>query len=267
MSKHWYNNGTRQMLVEECPEGFTLGKLPMSDETKKKLSLAHKGKTPHNKGVPCSLDTKKKITNSLKLRWEEGIYSNRKKRPPTTQETIEKIKASRGEYHHSEATKQKIGNSNRGKPKRKLSESEQKKRQEAIYKTHKRNNSFNISSDEMRYYEYLKNLYGEDNVIHQYFDKERYPFHCDFYIKSEDLFIELNLHWTHGGMPFNEENPECVAQLKSWEDKAKNSDFYKRAILTWTDLDVRKIKTAKNSGINYKMFYHKEELLNESIAT
>ena len=30
---------------------------------------------------------------------------------------------------------------------------------------------------------------------------DRYPFACDFYISSLDLFIECNYHWTHGGKP------------------------------------------------------------------
>ena len=31
---------------------------------------------------------------------------------------------------------------------------------------------------------------------------DRYPFACDFYISSLDLFIECNYHWTHGGKPY-----------------------------------------------------------------
>lgn len=50
----------------------------------------------------------------------------------------------------------------------------------------------------MQYKTELESLYGSDNVISQYQDK-RYKnpktgvlFNCDFYIPSEDLFIELN---------------------------------------------------------------------------
>lgn len=38
----------------------------VSDETRKKLSEAHKGITPWNKGIKCSEETKKKISNTKK---------------------------------------------------------------------------------------------------------------------------------------------------------------------------------------------------------
>jgi len=31
---------------------------------------------------------------------------------------------------------------------------------------------------------------------------------CDFYIPSEDLFIELNRHWSHGGHFYDPNNIE-----------------------------------------------------------
>lgn len=38
MGKHWYTNGTIQVQAEECPEGFRPGRLPVSEETRKKHS-------------------------------------------------------------------------------------------------------------------------------------------------------------------------------------------------------------------------------------
>lgn len=38
-------------------------------------------------------------------------------------------------------------------------------------------------------YEELCSIYGKDNIIRQY-KSNVYPFHCDFYIQSEDLYIE-----------------------------------------------------------------------------
>ena len=72
-----------------------------------------------------------------------------------------------------------------------------KQSQETIIKrfdTMKKNNSFNKSKEEEKYYSYLLHLYSPEDIVRQYYDKDRYPFHCDFYIKSEDLFIELNKH-------------------------------------------------------------------------
>lgn len=97
--------------------------------------------------------------------------------------------------------------------------------------------------------------YGKDNVLYQYKDKERYPFYCDFYIKSEDLFIELNAHWTHGGKPYNPDDKECQEQLQTWQEKAKTSQFYANAITTWTIRDVNKLKCAKDNKLNYKVIY------------
>ena len=94
-------------------------------------------------------------------------------------------------------------------------------------------------------------------IIKQYFDKEQYPFRCDFYIKSEDLFIEVHGNWTHGGRPFDPQDIECQKQLAEWEEKAKTSNYYKNAIYTWTDLDVRKVETAKQNNLNFEVIYYK----------
>lgn len=267
MSKHWYNNGTRQLLTDNPPEGFIQGKLPVTPETRLKMSLRRKGRAPSSKGVPCPAEKRRKISETLARRWQEGAFNSRKKKPPTTPETIAKIKAARAGYTHSQLTREKIGNSNRGKPKRRLNSEEQAHRLAAIYQTHKKNNTFNCSAVEDRYYDRLVAVYGVEDVVRQYFDSERYPFHCDFYIKSKDLFIELNLHWTHGGKPFLPDDAECQSQLQTWQQRALKSEFYLRAIHTWTDLDVRKQTIAQNNHLNYICFYTEKQLFNESIAT
>ena len=53
-----------------------------------------------------------------------------------------------------------------------------------------------------------------------------YPFACDFYIVSEDKFIEFQGHWTHGKKPFNPEEKDCQEKLNKWKEKAKTSKFY-----------------------------------------
>ena len=125
---------------------------------------------------------------------------------------------------------------------------------EKEYKTKKKNNSFNISNPEKNMYADLCNKYGVDNVETQYMDK-RYPFACDFYIPSEDLFIEYNGTWTHGGHPFDETNLDDVHQLDIWKEKAKTSKYYRNAIYTWTKLDVRKQQIAKENNLNYLTIY------------
>lgn len=121
------------------------------------------------------------------------------------------------------------------------------------YITKKNNKSFNTSKAEIKYKKYLEEKYGKDNVLTQYTDK-RYPFTCDFYIKSKDLFIELNLHWTHGGKQF-ENSKEDQIKLATWIEKSKTSIYYKNAIKTWTIRDVAKINVAKQNNLNYIAIY------------
>ena len=95
-------------------------------------------------------------------------------------------------------------------------------------------------------------------MLTQYKD-ERYPFNCDFYVPSLDLFIECNYHWTHGKEPYNENNVEHQNILRLW--KSKNSRFYDNAIETWTKRDVDKLKCFKTNNLNFKIFYSFEEFL------
>ena len=132
-------------------------------------------------------------------------------------------------------------------------------RNKKSFDTKSRNNSFNISTPEEKYYNYLCNIYGESDVVRQYSD-DRYPFACDFYIKSQDMFIELNLTWTHGGKLFDRNNLVDVNKLAVWKEKAKTSKYYQQAIYTWTDLDIRKMNVALENKLNYKVYYSEEEL-------
>lgn len=130
---------------------------------------------------------------------------------------------------------------------------------EKSHETKKRNHSFNSSMPEEKYYAFLLTKYSDCDVIRQYKDA-RYPHACDFYIKSEDLYIELNLDWTHGMHPYNSESEEDQKKLKIWQEKAKESQFYKKAIYTWTQLDVQKFKDARDNNLNYKVYYKENDL-------
>lgn len=113
-----------------------------------------------------------------------------------------------------------------------------------IYKTKKKNNTFNTSKIELQLKQYFKN----NNIIFisQYKD-ERYPFACDFYFPEKDLFVEIQGSWTHGNKPFNIETDLTIVQ--EWLDK--NSKYYDNAIETWTVRDVKKRKTAIKNNLNY----------------
>lgn len=122
------------------------------------------------------------------------------------------------------------------------------------YLTKKLNSSFNSSKPEEDFYLELKEL-NKHKTIYRRYKEERYPFYCDFYIKEDDLFIELNLHWTHGGRPYDPNDAKCQRQLQLWQEKAKTSKFYQQAIETWTIRDVKKLETAKKNNLNYKTIY------------
>ena len=154
---------------------------------------------------------------------------------------------------------------NKGKILGKLDIKVKEERLKKEYATKKKNNSFNTSKPEVIYYEYLLTKFNKDDILTQYSNDKRYPFNCDFYIKSLDLFIELNLHWTHGGHPFNKENEEDLNKLHSWEEEAETSKFYQNAIYTWTTRDVNKIDCVKRNNLNFKVYYNLLEALNDEI--
>ena len=101
----------------------------------------------------------------------------------------------------------------------------------------------------------LSNRFGKENVIYNYSDSIRYSFACDFYVKSEDLFIEVHAGWRHNIKPFDNTDEYCLNELAILEEKAKTSDNYKNAVFQWTEHDVRKLKVAISSNINYIMIY------------
>lgn len=154
---------------------------------------------------------------------------------------------------------------NKGKILGKLDIEKKKERLKKEYATKKKNNSFNTSKPEIIYYEYLLTKFAKEDILTQYSEDKRYPFNCDFYIKSKDLFLELNLHWTHGGHPFNKDSEDDINKLISWEEEAKNSMFYQNAVYTWTTRDINKVDYAKRNNLNLKVYYNLMEALNDEI--
>ena len=115
----------------------------------------------------------------------------------------------------------------------------------------KKHHTFNSSKLEEQFYKKLAKIYK--NTKRQYHDT-RYPFACDFYIPELDLFIELNLTWTHGGQPFSN-SKQNLKKLTLWEQKAKTSTYYKNAIKVWTKTDPLKIQIANQNNLNYICLY------------
>ena len=121
----------------------------------------------------------------------------------------------------------------------------------------KKNHTFNTSMPEEECYSILVERFGLEDVRRQ-FSSELYPFNCDFYVPSLDLYIEFNGNWTHGKHPFDESNEDDIKTVAKW--KERGGKFYELAIHTWTIRDVNKRETAKKNGINYVEFWSVDDL-------
>lgn len=124
------------------------------------------------------------------------------------------------------------------------------------WRTKRVHGTFNTSHPEETLYLMLCDAFGSKFVKRQYGDF-RYPFRCDFYVSSLDLFIELNATWTHGGHWYDENNPLDLMKLFEWQQKAvqKGSRYYKQAIHIWTERDLLKRSVAMSNHLNYVVFW------------
>ena len=126
-------------------------------------------------------------------------------------------------------------------------------------RTKRVNGTFNSSKPEQTLLLLLQDVFGKDNVKSQY-RSDAYPFNCDFYVISLDLYIELNASWTHGGHWFDATNPFDIDKLNMWKDKAreKGSRYYYNAIDIWTRRDLIKLQTAIDNNLNYLVFWNND---------
>ena len=118
-------------------------------------------------------------------------------------------------------------------------------------RTKRMNNSFNTSLSEYRLKNLLIDIFGESDVVSGY-SCEAYPYQCDFYIKSRDLYIELNAHWTHDQHWYDVNCKDDVDKIHLWSNK---SDFYRNASTTWSIRDVKKRECARLNKLNYVVFW------------
>ena len=136
---------------------------------------------------------------------------------------------------------------------------------EKMYNTKKQNHTFNGSSAELKIYNLLKEKFPD--TLTQY-KSSVYPYSCDFYIPSLDVYIEYQGSWTHGYHPYDKNNPQDLKTLEKWKEKSKEINFkgkpklfYLNAINTWTDLDVRKREIACKNKLKYLEFFNEKEFL------
>ena len=112
---------------------------------------------------------------------------------------------------------------------------------------------------ENNFLNYLKLKYESDDIITQYKSKE-YPYYCDFYIKSINLYIEIQGHWTHNDHPFDINNLNDQQIMNIWRTKSLSDNYYKNALNTWTIKDVEKRNTAIQNNLNYLEIFGKTDL-------
>lgn len=201
-----------------------------------------------NKNYVCTEERNRKVAlgNTGRTCWNKGL----------TKETDERLKMSseHSKGHPPNRTSFKKGNPAWNKGTKGLCSWTDEQR-ERFHRSIQERGWYQVSAPEEELYEDLVYIFSKDNVIREYMDKERYPFHVDFYIKSEDMFIELNRFWHHGPHPFNSESEEDMELLSLWESKSDGKNQYAEAIKTWTQRDVRKIQIAKENNLNYVLIY------------
>ena len=122
---------------------------------------------------------------------------------------------------------------------------------EKILKTKSFRHSFAKSDSEDLFYGLLCEKFGANDVERQYALAE-YPYPCDFYIRSLNLYIELNASWTHGRHWYGSYD-EDASVLREWSEK--QTEYYDNAIQTWSQRDVDKYKTAEKNKLNYLVFW------------
>lgn len=129
---------------------------------------------------------------------------------------------------------------------------------EKVIKTKK-----SMSRFEQKIFDYLKEIFDESDIISQYKDERyknqrtNYKWNCDFYIKSLDLFIEVQGTKKHNNHPFNPNDQNDLnelALLKQKEQeklKEKNYTRYSSIIEGWTVIDPMKRQVAQENHLKY----------------
>ena len=136
--------------------------------------------------------------------------------------------------------------------------SEDRERLIKAHNTKKINGTYKKSIEEDKVYNKLLEFFNKEDIDRQH-KSDLYPFNCDFYIFSLDLYIEFQGTWTHGDHPFDINNNEDKYTLEKFKEKSKHSKYYNAAIYTWTDLDVKKRTTARKNNLNWIEFFSYNE--------
>lgn len=118
--------------------------------------------------------------------------------------------------------------------------------------TMKREGTFKISKSEQLF----ESLLQERDIEYKTeYVCERYPFKCDFYLPEWDLFVELNVHWTHNNHFYDEE-----ADKEEANKLLNKSKYYLNAHTVWTKRDIQKKNCAKENKLNYVVLWNNDDI-------
>ena len=130
---------------------------------------------------------------------------------------------------------------------------------EKVYKTKLKHKTYKKSKQEDNTYLKLITLFGLSDIKRQY-KSIAYPFACDFYIVSLDIYIECNYHWSHGNHPFDINNVEDKIEYEKLLSSSNiNNKKYNPTLDVWCNRDVKKYNIAKKNNLNYLVFYTPKE--------
>lgn len=95
-----------------------------------------------------------------------------------------------------------------------------------------------------------------------------YPYYCDFYIPSQDLYIEYQGHQSHGYEPYDFSNPVHLQKVETWKAKAeqkkaegKTYTQYDKYVEVWTQRDPKKRRVAHDNNLNWHEFFSLTQFL------
>lgn len=114
---------------------------------------------------------------------------------------------------------------------------------------------------------YSENYYFADELtklgirFETQYHSDKYPFLCDFYLCDYDIYVELNIYWSHNDHFFDTSDSNDLEILRKWQSKANNGHVqYLNAINVWTQKDILKRDIAQKNNLNYVVLWSREEI-------
>lgn len=111
--------------------------------------------------------------------------------------------------------------------------------------------SLRFTGAEDSLYQKLVAVFGDADVFRQY-GSSVYPYPCDFYVQSRDMYIELNGFATHNNHWFGSCSTDEACVLAAQRVGTSVCQYGDR---TWTVKDVEKRACATRASLNYIVFW------------